>query len=430
MESNKKYGDAETSRRILIIDDTPSIHEDFKEILTRASYSPESMVEVEEVLFEDNKKKNRHKFSRLSFEIDSAYQGQEAHKKMKQAIIDNNPYALAFVDMRMPPGWNGIETIIRLWKEDPRLQIVICTAFSNSAWSEMMDRLPYTDQWLILKKPFDHLEILQLAHSLVTKWNLTRQTEHQMFCFEAAKNEAEQANRSKSEFLANMSHEIRTPVHGILSFAKFGIKAINKSTPNRLLDFFTEIHTSGKKLLDLLNDLLDLSKLETGKMDYCFQIGHLFSQVSSSIDRFSSVAEVKQVTINCQKPSFNNEVIMDSCRIMQVVENLLSNAIKYSSRGGVISVDIKDLPEQILVSVADNGIGIPNSELQTIFDVFNQSSKTKTGAGGKGLGLSICKKIIHDHKGKIWAENKPQGGSIFFFTLNKANKFDNRFNPL
>jgi PAS domain S-box-containing protein len=132
----------------------------------------DALDDAEAMLFEE---KPRAKNEAAKFTIDSAFQGQEALEKVKQAIAKGEPYALAFMDVRMPPGWDGIETISRLWKEDPSLQVVVCTAFSDYSWEAMIEKLGISDNLVLLKKPFDNAEVLQMAHALTKKWLVTRQ---------------------------------------------------------------------------------------------------------------------------------------------------------------------------------------------------------------------------------------------------------------
>ncbi|MCP1441391.1 diguanylate cyclase (GGDEF)-like protein [Pseudomonas sp. GGS8] len=158
----------QANRRILIIDDTPSIHEDFRKILGADSDDELTLAGTEAVLFDTPQP------TRLVFQLDSAYQGQEALKLVKRAQAEGRPYAMAFTDMRMPPGWDGLETIERLWKVDPNLQIALCTAFSDYTWEAMAERLEFGDQLLVLKKPFDSLEIRQMASALTWKWQMAQ----------------------------------------------------------------------------------------------------------------------------------------------------------------------------------------------------------------------------------------------------------------
>ncbi|CAI8909081.1 diguanylate cyclase [Pseudomonas sp. IT-P74] len=158
----------QTNRRILIIDDTPAIHADFRKILTPDTGSEADLNSLEHSLF------GTRPSLRLSFQIDSAYQGKEALELVERALADSRPYALAFIDMRMPPGWDGLETIEHLWNADPNLQIALCTAYSDYSWEAVAERLQFGDQLLILKKPFDILEIRQMANALTWKWQLAQ----------------------------------------------------------------------------------------------------------------------------------------------------------------------------------------------------------------------------------------------------------------
>ncbi|MFL1502952.1 putative bifunctional diguanylate cyclase/phosphodiesterase [Pseudomonas sp. O64] len=156
------------NRRVLIVDDTASIHADFRKILCADANGHASLASIEETLF------GTAPAVRQTFVLDSAYQGQEALALVIQALADNAPYALVFIDMRMPPGWDGLETIEQLWNVDPHLQIALCTAYSDYSFEAIEARLKYDDQLLILKKPFDDLEIRQMATALTWKWQLAQ----------------------------------------------------------------------------------------------------------------------------------------------------------------------------------------------------------------------------------------------------------------
>ncbi|HEX9046040.1 MAG TPA: response regulator [Verrucomicrobiae bacterium] len=163
--------------RILIIDDNPSIHEDIRKILAGAVGQNETFAASKSLLFEDEVPAAGQG---VGFEIDSAYQGQEGLVKVEQATESGRPYALAFVDVRMPPGWDGIETISRIWEKCPDLQAVICTAYSDYSWPEMIRQIGKSDNLVILKKPFDNIEVMQLAHALTEKWLLNHQVKRRL----------------------------------------------------------------------------------------------------------------------------------------------------------------------------------------------------------------------------------------------------------
>jgi PAS domain S-box-containing protein len=163
---------ADKNRRVLVIDDNPSIHEDFRKILSPATTTAAALDTTEAAVFgrlTDTVEQTR-------FEVDSAYQGQEGVELVKKSLAAGRPYAMAFVDVRMPPGWDGVETTQNIWTIDPDLQIVLCTAYSDYSWGEMFEKLGRRDGLLILKKPFDAVEALQLAHALTEKWRLLQES--------------------------------------------------------------------------------------------------------------------------------------------------------------------------------------------------------------------------------------------------------------
>lgn len=150
--------------RILVVDDLPSIHEDFRQILHAVERDPLAGIEAD--LFGDSLEPEPAEPERMQFELESAYQGQEALARVKAALHQGEPFSVAFVDMRMPPGWNGLETIEQSWRVDPELPMVICTAFSDFSWEEIVERLGRPDRLLFLRKPFEAHQVRELAASL------------------------------------------------------------------------------------------------------------------------------------------------------------------------------------------------------------------------------------------------------------------------
>jgi signal transduction histidine kinase len=163
---------AAKNRRILIVDDNSAIHADFQKILGGRSAGQSNIQALENQLFGEADEKQANELE--PFSIHFASQGREGLDLVRRAVAEGQPYALAFIDMRMPPGWDGIETTSELWKVDPALQIVICTAYSDHSWDDMMAKLGRSDRLLILKKPFDNIEVAQLAEALANKWELTQ----------------------------------------------------------------------------------------------------------------------------------------------------------------------------------------------------------------------------------------------------------------
>jgi two-component system NtrC family sensor kinase len=160
--------------RILIIDDNHAIHDDFRKILCEDDGASSEFKQTAAALFGETSSQNSD--ATATFQLHSAYQGKDGLALVEQAVRQGDPFAMAFVDVRMPPGWDGVETTARIWEVDPDLQIVICTAYSDYSWSEMLEKLGKSDRLLILKKPFDNVEVLQLANSLTRKWELLQES--------------------------------------------------------------------------------------------------------------------------------------------------------------------------------------------------------------------------------------------------------------
>ena len=170
-----KTPSAKKNLRILIIDDNRSIHSDFRKILADDRTSDQARA-METAMFGEALDTRQT----IRFELDSAYQGKDGFEMVQRALAEGRPYAMTFMDVRMPPGWDGIETAARVWEVDPEIQIVICTAYSDYSWDQMGEKLGQSDKLVILKKPFDNIEALQLATALTEKWNLARLAKFQL----------------------------------------------------------------------------------------------------------------------------------------------------------------------------------------------------------------------------------------------------------
>ena len=232
-----------------------------------------------------------------------------------------------------------------------------------------------------------------------------------------AKAKAEAANQLKTEFLANMSHELRTPLHHILSFSKFGQKKMadgpnlaSKEIPEKLLSYFDKIQLSADKMLNLVNDLLDLSRYDiwdNTSHKESNSIRYVYNNVKSDLE-----PRLLEKGLKLDIQEFDAHALFDFSQIKQVALRLVNNAIRYAESGSTIEIAFIEDSEKITVATVNRGIPIPVEELRDIFNPFIQSSKTKTGAGGIGLGLSISKRIIEDHHGEIWAEENQTGATI------------------
>ncbi len=239
---------------------------------------------------------------------------------------------------------------------------------------------------------------------------------------------ANQALKAKSEFLANMSHELRTPMHAILSYAKLGSTSATTADVSELETYFKNIATAGQRLLGLMNNLLDLAKLESGKMPFNMALCDFASILEEALLAMKPLMQEKSLTTTIHTKAANTKLECDKQRMVQVIVNLLANSVKYSPNGSHIDITLsetglEDGEDALCCSVADCGTGIPEDELVLVFDKFVQSSKSKTGAGGIGLGLAICREIVEAHGGRIWAENrKPSGVRISFMVTRYADQ--------
>jgi two-component system sensor histidine kinase/response regulator len=436
------------NHRILIIDDNSAIHDDFRKIIGKQKTSSKRLEISETFLFGEAPAKN----ILPEFEIISAFQGQEGLDLVEKSLLENRPFAMAFVDVRMPPGWDGIETTAKIWEKYPDLQVVICTAYSDYSWEDMLKRLGYSDRLAILKKPFDNIEVLQMAILMTEKWRLFQQSKMRQYDLErlvqertaalqtviselATANEqlkeaterthkmaevALVANKAKSEFLANMSHEIRTPMNGVI-----GMVNLLTDTPlsPEQREFADTIKISADALLCLINDILDFSKIEAGKMTFEKVNFNLAETVVNSVGLLAPRAKDKGLLLTHSTEKYAHAQLMgDPSRLRQILLNLLSNAVKFTERGAV-SLEVSQLDEideqvHLRFSITDTGIGLSEESQGKLFQSFTQADTSTTRRfGGTGLGLAICRKLVELMGGSIGIKSALGQGSTFWFIL-------------
>ena len=229
--------------------------------------------------------------------------------------------------------------------------------------------------------------------------------------------ESERLNQLKSEFMASISHELRTPLHTIIGFAELlseeGAGLLNE----RQRRFVSHIQTDSEHLLSLINDVLDLSRIEAGGLVVRTEALPLQPAISEAVSAIRPQAAGKQVSVR-EGTIPKTEILADPLRVRQILYNLLSNGVKFTDPGGEVAVSAELDADFVRITVADTGRGIPEEECSRIFDKFYQVGYTTAGVRqGTGLGLTICKQLVEIQGGKIWVDSEPGKGSHFYFTL-------------
>ncbi|HEY6033315.1 MAG TPA: ATP-binding protein [Kofleriaceae bacterium] len=435
-------------RRILIVDDNPAIHDDFRKVLAAPAAPTGELEDLEAQMFGASEAQPT---GQREFELVSAYQGRDALGLVTEARAQGRPFSLAFVDMRMPPGWDGLETIEQLWRVDPSLQVVICSAYSDHSWSEMCERLGDRDALLILKKPFDTIEIVQLAHALTAKWALEAERRVHLDELEQAVRartaELEAVNARLSEELvhrdrmeaelriaqrmeaighlaAGVAHEINTPLQYVsdnLVFVRDSVTTLlGLGVDLRALVQTPEVRAEADRLAEAADldylvaqipGALDESDRGLGRISKIVramrELVHPGSREVVATDLNQCLQNALDVTGGVYKlvavveTSFGPlpPVMCYPQEINQVFLNLIVNAahaVEDAGRRGVIGVKTRVDGDSVVIEISDTGCGIPEAHRDRIFDPFYT---TKAVGRGTGQGLTISRSIIVDHHG-------------------------------
>jgi two-component system, NtrC family, sensor kinase len=428
-------------RRILMIDDNPAIHMDFRKIFALAAESAHSIRQTEASLFGGSAPAT----TGPCFQLDFASQGQEGLEMLQRAIGEGRPHALAFVDMRMPPGWDGVETIARLWEAAPALQVVICTAYSDYSLEDILRELGHSDRLVILKKPFDSIEVLLLAHALTAKWQLFHcamnkagelerrvsertielQTANEKLRTEIAERiQVEEKFRQSQKLEAigqlagGVAHDFNNMLTVIRGYAQ--LLLADEALDHRVRGPLQQMDGAAERAANLTCQLLAFSRKQVLQPEL-LNLNEVIDLIIKMLHRILG----EEITLQIQGAPAGAGVVADRGMIEQVLLNLVVNARDAMPRGGrlLIRTSEVELTSEMVVSnsraragrfvclsVADSGCGIPAEILPRIFEPF---FTTKEVGKGTGLGLATVYGIVKQHDGWIEVETVVNQGTTF-----------------
>ena len=258
---------------------------------------------------------------------------------------------------------------------------------------------------------------IELLRTFATQSALAIQNARLFREIEEKSRQLEAASQHKSEFLANMSHELRTPLNAIIGFSEVLTDRMFGDLNKKQEEYLKDIYASGTHLLSLINDILDLSKIEAGRMELELTDFHLPTALDNALTLVRERATRRGIALHTNVDERLGQIQADERKIRQVVLNLLSNAIKFTPEGGRIEVLAAPKDGFVEVSVSDTGVGIAPEDQEAVFEEFRQVGTADKKAEGTGLGLTLCRKFIELHRGRIWVKSQVGQGSTFTFTI-------------
>jgi len=260
-------------------------------------------------------------------------------------------------------------------------------------------------------------QVIDLLKTFATQSALAIQNARLFREIEIKSRQLETASRHKSEFLANMSHELRTPLNAIIGFSEVLSERLFGEMNEKQTEYVGDISESGRHLLNLINDILDLSKIEAGRMELDPSDFDIATTINNTLSLVRERAQRREIALHSTVDPRLGQIHADERKVRQVLLNLLSNAIKFTPEGGAIDVRATAFEDRTEISVTDNGVGIAPEDQEAVFEEFRQVGATAKKIEGTGLGLAISRKFIELHGGRIWVTSQPGVGSTFAFTL-------------
>jgi C4-dicarboxylate-specific signal transduction histidine kinase len=411
--------------RILTIDDNSSIHSDFRRILCASKPDYSGLAIAEMGLFgEEIGPALVNKQPQALFEMDSALQGQDGFEMVKKALANGKPYALAFVDVRMPPGWDGVRTMAEIRRIDKDIQLVICTAYSDYSWDRIVDKVERLESLLILKKPFDSIEITQMAHALTTKWQLQRELKKEMDSLEIkVKKRTQDLEQANSELQRRIEERERMLTERLMDRS---LKTVGQLVTDIVSGLSSSVVSVGHHLDELKSQLSENQKSGaipgifnevSQQLDGMYDILQATGEYSSETQWEKTRADLnkmlsdvllltrskyeKTVQLECELGELPL-VCCQASQINQVLVNLVSNIATFSTRDDLGDVEKKRIlvktcqdGDEVVISLQDQG-KIPE-EIRDIYALFFSSEDV--GDLGQGLAISLC--IARNHGGSL-----------------------------
>ena len=441
------------SSRILVIDDNKAIHDDFNKVLVSADPNAASLASLEAELF-DQTPAATSTSARRNFQIDSAFQGREGLAKVVAALDEGRPYSLAFIDVRMPPGWDGVETVGHLWKCDPQLQVVLCTAYSDYDWNGIMEKVESADRLLILRKPFDNIEVVQLAHALTRKWEMHGELHERLADLEARvlertkdlaetnaelRREAErragveqqlrvlQRLEAVGQLAQGLAHEINTPLAVVcanLSFLRESFAEVAGLVPANPTDSparraaespvnlpflleeafraFAEAEACAKRVKGIIKSSREFASPQVSAMMAVDLNQAITNTLAIATNDYASVAQL-DTDLGALPP-----VVCHIGSVNQVVLGLVANAARalMGRPNGQIRVRSHVDVDGVVITVSDNGCGIPDGLRDQLF--------ASSGTGELARAHAI---VVTQHGGAIAFDSEVGKGTTFSVTL-------------
>ena len=459
--------------RLLIVDDEIFIHEGFNKILSpeRETELDVELMRIESKLFENTEPAKLS--SKVAYRIDSAYQSRQALDMAHEADRAGDPYAVIFTDVRIPPGSDGIHLVKQIREQLPQTQVVILSAYSDYSWEEMTNLFGWTDRLLILRKPVDPITIKQVALMLTRKWSSEReleknrqqletlvasrtrkltQTNQQLQEEIGERNQAEmrlqdaherlasanrqlrqeitqhkqtqeqlgillgelrRANKELEDFAYIVSHDLKAPLRAISSVASWLAEDFSEPLGPDGAEFIEDLLGQTRWMHALIEGILAYSRLGRVRSDPSSFDGH---EIVEKIGAMLFPEQQTQLEIVGRLP----QLFFDLTHFEQICQNLIENALKHMNQPqGIVTISCRDDGDFWEFCVADNGVGIEERHFQRIFKIFQTLRPRGEVAGSTGVGLSLVKRIVEYHGGKIWVASCLGQGASFFFTVPK-----------